>query len=170
MQYSSFVPLFEPKKSDYQYTESEKQNKDEMTNSWEINLEQAKQSELIYQEKKKLKINELIDEWKKKLDKLVYDNDLVELKNDYFGMNHYYYDHKHSRMYKIYPCDYYSEHNADSILRFDTDDDNHVLELNNIKSSPLIFQEEGEKASEKYFHDDVSKILREVSKYILYDD
>jgi hypothetical protein len=96
-----------------------------------------KQSELIYQDNNKLKINELYNEWKKKLDKMVYDNDLIKLKNDYFGTNTYYYDHKHSRMYKIHPCGCHSERNANSILSFDTDDDNHVLELNNIKSSPL---------------------------------
>jgi hypothetical protein len=100
MQYSLFENL---KNSDYQYTESEKKDKDKMTNSWEMNLEQAKQSELIYQDNNELKINELYNEWKKKLDKLVYDNDLVKLKNDYFGMNTYYYDHKNSRMYTIYP-------------------------------------------------------------------
>jgi hypothetical protein len=159
MQYSLFENL---KNSDYQYTESEKKDKDKMTNSWEMNLEQAKQSELIYQDNNELKINELYNEWKKKLDKLVYDNDLVKLKNDYFGMNTYYYDHKNSRMYTIYPCGCRSERNANSILNFDTDDDNHVLELNNIKSSSL-----NQKNIEHY---DASKILRDVSKYILYDD
>jgi len=77
------ITQYNLKNSDYQYTESEKKEKDKMTNSWEMNLEQTKQSEL---------------------------------------MNTYYYDHKHSRMYTIHPCDCRSEINANSILSFDMDD------------------------------------------------
>ncbi len=59
----------------------------------------------------------------------VISNEYIELKNDYFGMDSYYYDTKRKIMYKVSNvCDW--SNNINPV--FEVSNDQHILQLNSL--------------------------------------
>lgn len=63
------------------------------------------------------------------ISKIVLENNLIELKSDYLGMDSYYYNKERKTMYKVSNvCDYTNNINP----AFEVSYDRHIIELNNL--------------------------------------
>ena len=60
----------------------------------------------------------------------VISNKYIELKNDYFGMDSYYYDEKYNRMNKV--SNHFSFNDKLLTPHFELCNDNHIMKLNGI--------------------------------------